>query len=168
MRGTRFHFICLFLTNSGKRRSRSTGLIFLPFICGLRLLEVYIELGSATDFDFKIMSILMASLRNSLTSPATLEHMEFNFQFRGGVIDFDFYSFYDMLRVTDAWKHLDSITTHPAGSRLERVDINIDYAFRYEDDGAEPDKGEVLKAVLDGLPLLRTKGILFVKAVVGA
>ena len=109
----------------------------------------------------------MASLSISLTSPATLEHLEFNIRFRGGMDDFNFHSFYMVLRVADAWRHLDSITTHPAGSLLQRVDINIDYAFRYNEDGAEPDKDEVLKAVLDALPLLRRKGILFVKAVVG-
>ena len=136
-------------------------------MCCLRFLKIYIDLGSATMFDFQILSLLMASLCISITSPATLEHLEFNIRFRGGIFDFNFFSFYNTLRVADAWRRLDAITTHPAGSRLQRVDINIDYAFRYDDDGVEPDKDEVLKAVLDGLPLLRTKGILFVKAVVG-
>jgi hypothetical protein len=129
---------------------------------------MHIDLGSATTFDFGLLSFLMASLRTSLTSPATLELLEFNIRFRGGDSYFnrDFHSFYDNLRVGEAWSHLDSIATHPAGSRLQRVGINIDYAFPEEEHGAEPDRDEVLKALLDGLPLLRRKGILFVKAVV--
>ena len=109
----------------------------------------------------------MASLCTSVTSPATLEHMQFNIRFRGSEYDFNFHSFYMNLRVADAWGHLDSVATHPAGSRLQRVDINIDYAFRYDEYGTEPDENEVSKVVLDALPLLRTKGILFVKAFVG-
>ena len=65
------------------------------------------------------------------------------------------------------WSYLDSIiTTYPTGSRLRRVDININY-FLYEEneDGNEAVEDEILKVVLDGLPLLRMmKGILFVKA----
>ena len=69
---------------------------------------------------------------------------------------------------------MDSIITIPTGSRLQRVDIDIDYICRdddsdvgsYEDeegeDYASPDEGEMLDAVLENLPLLRTKGILFV------
>ena len=72
--------------------------------------------------------------------------------------------FFENLRVADAWCHLDSITSHPTGSRLQRVDININYSFRYDDNVGEPDENEVLNAVLDSLPLLHTKGILFVKA----
>jgi hypothetical protein len=53
--------------------------------------------------------------------------------------------------------------THPNGSRLQRVVININYSIRSESN-YDNDKDDVLKAVLDGLPLLRTKGILFVKA----
>ncbi len=34
----------------------------------------------------------------------------------------------------------------------------------YDDDVIEPDETEVIKPVLDALPLLREKGILFVKA----
>ena len=137
---------------------------FLPFMCRLRVLEVYIGLSCPTVLDFQILSSLMASLRTSLTSPATLEHLEFNIQF-SGTPGLSFSSLYDFMRVADAWRHLDSITTHPAGSRLQRVDINIDYAFHYHGYRLECDKNEILKAVLDGLPLLRTKGILFVKAV---
>ena len=136
-------------------------------MCRLRFLEMHIDLDSATMHDFRILSFLMASLCTSLTSPATLELLEFNIQFRGGDSNLNFHSFYDDLRVGEAWSHLDSIATHPAGSKLQRVGINIDYAFREEEYGAEPDRDEVLKALLDGLPLLRRKGILFVKAVVG-
>ena len=155
--------ICSILPNLRQRRTES---IFLPFMCRLRFLEIYMDLRIGTTFDFRILSLLMASLCTSVTSSATLEHMQFNIQFRDRMNDFNFHSFYMDLRVADTWRHLDSITTHPAGSRLQRVDINLDYAFRYDEDGAELDKDEVFKAVLDALPLLRTKGILFVKTVV--
>ena len=70
-----------------------------------------------------------------------------------------------MLFRSDVWSHLDSITTHPTGSRLQRVDINIQYCFRYDDEmDSEPDESEVEEPFLDALPLLREKGILFVKA----
>ena len=77
----------------------------------------------------------------------------------------DIISFCQHLRDPDVWRHLDSIATHPNGSRLQRVDISIEYAL-------EPDYGEgvsepyedVMEAVLDALPLLRTKDILFVNA----
>ena len=67
------------------------------------------------------------------------------------------------------WSYLDSITTHPAGPRLQRVDININYSFCSGDDGEEPEENKVmpLKALFDGLPLLHMKGILFVKAASG-
>ena len=126
-------------------------------MCRLRFLEIYIDLGSANLHDFNILSSLMCPLCISLTSPATLEHLEFNLRFRDhGVID-DFESF------RDTWNHLDFITAHPTGLRLQRVDINISYTFCH-DVGEESDDHEVLNAVLDSLPSLRTKGILFVKA----
>ena len=120
---------------------------------------------------------LMRSLCSSLTSPATLEHLEFNIWFCANSNEFEFEyddsdsdsddyevsTFYDDLRDADVWRQLDSITTHPTGSRLQRVDISINYYF--DDQGEESDKQKVSKAVLDGLPLLRAKGILFVKAV---
>ena len=69
------------------------------------------------------------------------------------------------LRNVDAWNHLDSITTHPAGSRLQQVVINICFFFRYFDYGVELDADRVEKAVLEGLPSLLTKGIIvFVKS----
>ena len=89
----------------------------------------------------------------SLTSPATLEHLEFNIRFRD-YINFNSYRFYDNLRDADVWSHLDSIVTHPAGSRL-RVDINIDHIFRHNDHWEELG----WKAVVDGLPLLRKSHI---------
>jgi hypothetical protein len=111
----------------------------------------------------------MGSLCISLTSPATLEHLKFNISFRGyniDIINVDEEWFYENLRDADAWSYLDSITSHPTGSRLQRVDINIVYSFLY-DDGVElerPDENKVSNAILDGLPLLRSKGILFVEA----
>jgi hypothetical protein len=109
----------------------------------------------------------MRSLRISLTSPATLEHLKFKIWFRGYNNNFNHDRFYQYLRNAHVWSHLDSIITHPIGSRLQRVDIDIDYAFRTSDIVMEPDNDEILKAVLDGLPLLRERGILFVEAAVG-
>ena len=97
-------------------------------------------------------------------SPATLEHLELNicFHYFTNRVDNPYY-----VDLRDTWRRLDSIITRSTGSRLQRVDIVIDYSFRYDDDGNEPDEDDVLEAVLDSLPLLRTKGILFVEAVLG-
>jgi hypothetical protein len=151
-------------------------------MCRLRFFEINVKLGCATVHDFDILSFLMGSLCISLTSPATLEHLKFTIFFRGSSNNFRLHreeQFFEDLRSADAWTRLDSLTSHPTGSRLQRVDINIDYSFRHDDDASEPsedgvlnddDASEpsedgVLNAVLDGLPLLRTKGILFVEAV---
>jgi hypothetical protein len=107
--------------------------------------------------ELNTLSFLMSSLRISLTSPATLEHLKLNIDFRCFYDD----NFSEKLRHADVWRRLDSIATHPTGSRLRRVDININYTFRGLE-GLDEDKVE--KAVLDGLPLLHTKGILFVEA----
>ena len=138
--------------------------IFLPFMCHLRVFEIYIHPFSAAMRDFDILSFLMRSLRLSLTSPATLEHLKFDIGFEGNDNSFNYYTLFNDLRDADVWSHLDSITTHPTGSRLQRVDINIEYSFRYDDDVLEPDESEVEAPVLDALPLLREKGILFVEA----
>jgi hypothetical protein len=114
--------------------------------------------------DFGILSYWMGSLYISLISPATLERLEFNIRFFDSFEKFDFNTLYEDLRDADAWNHLDSITTLPAGSQLQRVDINFNFDLIYEDDseGAEPDEDKAFKAFLDGLTLLCTKGILFV------
>ena len=162
-RSTIFPFICLFFTNSGHKvptRPR-----FLPFMCHLRFFQIFAHLGSATTYNFCILSFLMGSLSISLTSPATLEHLEFN-------ISFHFYPeeficndiFHQDLRKAHVWSHLDSIATHATGSRLQRVDINIDYSFYEYKHNYEPNEDKVVEAILDGLPLLRKKDILFVKA----
>ena len=62
---------------------------------------------------------------------------------------------YDNLRDADLGRHLDSIATHPTDSRLQRVDINIIYAY----DVDEFDVDRVKEAVFDNLPLLRMNGI---------
>ena len=137
-------------------------------MCRLRLFKIYANLESETmnEFKFPILSLLIGSLCTSLTSPATLEHLELNLWLRGEIFNSDFGSFYDNLRDADVWSHLDSITTRPTGSQLQRVDINIDYSF-YDDEEEEPNKDEIEKAVLYSLPLLRTNRILFVKVVLG-
>jgi len=115
---------------------------------------------------------LTGSLRLSLTSPATLEHLKLKISFHGIIDDIDSNTFYEYIRDADVWTHLDSITTHPTGSRLQRVDINLDYCdlgLQYYDEGLDeldeldPDEHEVLKAVIDSLPLLRLKDILFIE-----
>jgi hypothetical protein len=138
--------------------------IFLPFMCRLRYFEININPDSAFMVDFDILSFLMRSLCVSLTSPATLEHLKFKICFHGNDNHFDHYGFYKDLRDADVWSHLDSIITHPTGSRLQRVDIDIRYTLRYDDNIMEPYNHEILEAVLDALPLLREKGILFVEA----
>lgn len=111
--------------------------------------------------------ILMGSLCISLTSPATLEHLEFNIRF-GCDSTYNFHRFMENLRDADLWSSLDFITTHQAGSRLQRVDVNIEYTGSYDDYmQCEPTQyqGQVVKAILDNLPLLHTRGILFIKAI---
>ena len=140
--------------------------IFLPFMCRLRVLEIHISplLSFTTLRDFDILSFLIRSLRVSLTSPATLEHIKLDIVFAAYNDDFDCDAFFDELRDADFWRHLDSIITYPTGSRLQGVDININHTFFGEDDDdtdvREPDSTEVSKPVLDALPLLRKKGIL--------
>ena len=147
-------------------------------MCRLRSFEIDL----INNFDL-VSSFLMSSLCISLTSPATLEHLKFHFKFRGRERESYLDEFYESLRQAEVWNHLDSIITIPTGSRLQRVDINIDYFFHCdnsdaefdeyekdsdEDDYGPPDEGEILEAVLDNLPLLRTKGILFVDVFEGA
>jgi hypothetical protein len=137
---------------------RPTELIFLPFMCRLRFLEIYLDLSYGTTHDFEILSSLIGSLSISLTSP---EHLKFDILFHNYFkINFiTSVAFYEDLR--NAWRHLDSIASHPTNSQLlQRVDININCVTLF--DGVKgPEEDEVLKAVLGGLPLLRTKGILF-------
>ena len=139
--------------------------MFLPFMCSLRVLEIHIDPVSAVMEDFNMLSFLIRSLRISLTSPATLEHLIFNIVFEGyGDDNFYYYSFFNDLR-RDLWSHLDPIIIHPSSSRLQRVDINIDYIFQDNYSNVIPvDDLEVSEPILDALPLLREKGILFVKA----
>ena len=138
-------------------------------MCRLRFFKIHANFETETmdEFKFPILSLLMDSLCISLTSPATLEHLELNLRLRSRIFGSDFESFYESLRAADVWSHLDSITNHPTSSRLQRIDINIDYSFRYEDDEEEPSKDEIEKAILDSLPSLRTNRILSVKAVLG-
>ena len=138
-------------------------------MCRLRSFEVYVILNFNTRCSFDIvLSFLMGSLHISLTSPATLEYLKFYIKIRGCETSPNFHDvFCGNLRDADVWSHLDSITTIPTGSRLQRVDIDINYCIRESDIFMEPDEDEVVEAVLDYLPLLRTKGILFVEAFLG-
>jgi hypothetical protein len=130
-------------------------------MCSIRCFEIYVRPESARVRDFDILSFLMRALCVSLTSPATLEHLKFKIWFYAADDHFNLDGFYEDLRGADVWTYLDSIIIHPTGSRLQRVDIVIIYSFRY---GNEPTNDEILEAVLDGLPLLRRKGILSVEA----
>jgi hypothetical protein len=142
--------------------------VFLPFMCRIRVFEIHVDPSSAAMRDFTILSLLVRSLRVSLTSPATLERLKIGIVFEANDNFFDYDSLLDHLRQADVWSHLDSIITHPTGSKLQRVDIDIKYSFRYDDDGVEvePLNNLVLEPVLEALPLLREKGILFVEAAV--
>jgi hypothetical protein len=132
---------------------------FLPFMCRLRFFEIYANLVSGTINNFNILSILMGSLCISLTSPATLEHLKLNISFD----EFNSLSaFYENLHDADVWRYLDSITSRPTGSRLQRVDIYINSYICFDNEG-KPDDDEVWKTILDSLPLLCSKGILFVE-----
>ena len=139
--------------------------IFLPFMCCLRVFEIIVCPDSATMSDFNVLSFMIRSLRVSLSSPATLEHLKFDITFQGNSNRFDCDAFFYDLRHADVWNHLDSFITHPTGSRLQRVDIDISYHFRYNNNVIDPDESEVVEPILDALPLLRKKGIRFVDAV---
>ena len=100
----------------------------------------------------------------SLASPATLVRLEFHIRILGIILRLETLNdaFYELLRDLNAWNYLESITTDPAGSRLRRVGIHLYYGFYEEVTGDLAYRDKVLKALLDGLPLLRRKGILFV------
>jgi len=128
------------------------------------LCDIFPSFATLSDLD--ILSFLMHSLRVSLTSHPTLEHLKFKIAFKSHAYPFDNYGFYEELRDADVWDHLDSIITGPVGSRLQRVDINILYAIRYGND-IEPhgETADIIlgRAIVAGLPLLAKKGILFVE-----
>ena len=130
-------------------------------MCRLRVLEMYIHPYSAALSDVDTLSFLIRSLRISLTFPAILEHIKLDILFNNY---FDHSGFYNDLRNADVWSLLDSIITHPTGSQLQRVDIKIKYQFWNDGNVTDPHHTEVSKPILDALPLLREKGILFVKA----
>ena len=133
-------------------------------MCRLRFLEINMNLESVAMADLGVFSFLIGSLCMSLAHPATLEHLRFKIRFRGKNLRSD-RSFYEDLRSADVWSRLDSITSHSTGSRLQRVDIDFEYFSPFSEYEDKPDNDEVEKSVLHGLPLLRTKGILFVTAV---
>jgi hypothetical protein len=70
------------------------------------------------------------------------------------------HTFFDEIRDADFWGDLNSFATHPASSRLQRVEIHIG-------SWANPplcwsDRDKAMESVYDWLPLLRDRGILFV------
>jgi hypothetical protein len=104
----------------------------------------------------------MRSLRVSLATPPMLEQLAFQIVLEvrdSNSLNSD--AFLVDIRDVDFWSDLDSIVTHPTGSRLQKVDINISYNFD-NDPVDEPDDTKVFELILDSLPLLRERGILFV------
>jgi len=139
---------------------------FLPFMCRLRVFEIHLcTVISTAATGIHTLLPLMDSLYISLTSPATLEHLKVSIVYEGGD---DPFSSIDSVYNPDVWRHLDSIITRPTGSRLQKVDINIDCTFRYDfiEFVRLPDEKEVVEPILHSLPLLREKGILVVRATV--
>lgn len=98
-----------------------TELIFLSCVLCFKLFETHIDLDFVS------------------TSPATLEHLNFNIGFRGSNDNFNCYRNYVTLM-----------------SGVPRYNDNYGQCERVE--------SVVLKSILGGLPLLSTKGILFVEA----
>lgn len=114
--------------------------VFLPFMCRLRVFEIHINPFSATMRDSGvILSLLMRSLRVSLTSPATLEHLKISISSKGKN-DGGFFALFDGIRDAGVWSHLDSIITHPTGSRIQAVDIHFTYGSYFEHDVVELDE----------------------------
>jgi hypothetical protein len=135
--------------------------IFLPFMCRLRGLVVNIVSSSTSMSDIKVLSFIMHSLRISLTAPPTLEHLTFCLVFEPWGENFP-PTFSDDMRNANFWNDLDSFVTHPTASWLQRVDIDISY--NRVDPLYWPDHDKVVESVLGSLPLLRERGILFVRA----
>ena len=125
----------------------------------LRVFEINLDSSPTTIRDLEILSFMIHSLRVSLSSPTKLEHLKFCMEFSDlNYFDWDIWdAFFDDLGYVGVWKHPDSFATHPSGSRLQRVDIHIRFIGGYIRDS-------VVEHILDALPLLREKGILFVKA----
>jgi hypothetical protein len=139
---------------------------FLPLMSHLRVFTLCINpLPPGTWInDFDILPFLIQSLLVTLSSPATLEHVKLYLDF-SDVEDRD--ALLDDLHDAGVWKQLDSIITHPTGSRLQRVDINIAYqpaSDNESDDIVGTGEADVANRIFDALPLLREKGVLFVEA----
>jgi hypothetical protein len=104
----------------------------------------------------------MRSLRISLTAPLTLEHLRFIITFeRDGQFG---HTLLDDIRDADFWSDLDTFVTHPTGSRLQRVDIEVSHYSQPDPTFYWPDPKKLVESVHDWLPLLRERGILFVRA----
>jgi hypothetical protein len=139
-------------------------------MCRLRHFCINVDLGSASFPDFNILFSLIRSLRVSLTSPATLEILALFISITPILVDnFYQYSSSGEFRNTRFWSLLDSIITCPSGSLLQSVNIYITCRFdrlRHDRWDVRLKQDEISEQVLDGLPLLREKGILFVTTTV--
>jgi hypothetical protein len=130
---------------------------FLPLMSHLRVFTLWISLLPGTSISyFDILPFMIHSLLVSLSSPATLEHLKLYLDY----LDVDNRdALHDDLHITGVWSLLDSIITHPTGSRLQRVDIAYQLASDDEND-------DIVNRTFNALPLLREKGVLFVEATV--
>lgn len=138
---------------------------FLPFMSHLRVFEITVNLISPNTgmSDFDVLPFLIRSLPVSLSSPATLEHLKLCL---GYLDDENHNILFDNLCDAGVWSQLDFIITHPTGSRLQRVDINIAYVLPYDDESDDivvTREADVVGPIFGALPLLHEKGVLFIK-----
>ena len=127
----------------------------------LRVLEFYVDPHSTTISHFSILSFFIRSLRVSSSSPATLEHLKFNITVHVNEDMLDNDAYYDDLYYDVVWSYLDSIATHPAGSRLQRVDVDVNFHYdNTDDDDVEATESD-FEPILEELPSLQERGILF-------
>jgi hypothetical protein len=112
-----------------------TELIFLPFKCRLRFFEIHASFSHSPyacgphDFDF--LSFLMRSLCISLTSPATLQHLEFNFEIDKDYFDLHCVTFYviscviwtplPLIQTVQSYNELTYLSTIPIMQTLSRI-----------------------------------------------
>ena len=135
MRVTRFPSSAYFRTEKVPLSRYS--LACLPFMCRLHFFKIYIELGSTTMY-WPSWWVYFSSASHLLLHSNTWSSTFGFVIIISNSTPTDFMTFYVTPMSGVIWN---SITTYPTGSQLQRVDININYCFRYDDDGEEPDEG---------------------------
>jgi len=131
--------------------------MFLPFMSHLRVLEFYVDPHSTTIDYFSILTFFIRSLR--VGSPVTLEHLNINITIHINNEMLDNNRYYQDLYLDEVWSYLDSMATHPAGSRLQRVSVDVSFHYDYDHMDGDAD----LELILDELPSLQERGILFTR-----